>query len=97
MRPSSSAERAADRSDIQGKLGEIAFKRGDIAAATRLTEEALRSLGRFVPRGRALYLPLLAWEAAAQTAHSLAPGLFLHRRGPPPENGTNTKVMTRQS
>ena len=35
---------------VKGKLGELAFKRGDMATATAAYETALRLLGRFIPQ-----------------------------------------------
>ena len=38
------------RAKIQGKIGELAFKRGDMESATLAFEDTLRLLGRTVPR-----------------------------------------------
>jgi tetratricopeptide (TPR) repeat protein len=65
---------------IEGKLGELAFKRGDVRTAAEATERALRMIGRRVPR-RAWFLPpLLLKELAVQMLHSLFPSLFVGRR-----------------
>ncbi|HEX4150388.1 MAG TPA: tetratricopeptide repeat protein, partial [Pirellulales bacterium] len=72
------------RAQIRGKLGELAFKRGDMETATRYFEQALRLLGRYVPRHIAVYLGLLGWEVAVQTLHTLLPRLLVGRRKSPP-------------
>ncbi|HWA99770.1 MAG TPA: response regulator [Pirellulales bacterium] len=78
------AEGATAEAKILCKLGELAFKRGEIENATRLFERALRVLGRYVPRHLPVYFALLCWEALVQTAHTVAPALFVSRRRDPP-------------
>ncbi|HEX4128744.1 MAG TPA: response regulator [Pirellulales bacterium] len=78
------AEGAIEQAQIQGKLGELAFKRGDMAGATRWFEQALRVLGRFVPRRTPMFLLLLIWEAVVQVLHTALPSLFVARRTQPP-------------
>ena len=71
---------ADGRGVLEGKLGELAFKRGEIAMAAKRLEDALRGLGQRVPRtGLGLFVALLR-EVIVQIAHTLAPKLFLHRR-----------------
>jgi signal transduction histidine kinase/CheY-like chemotaxis protein/tetratricopeptide (TPR) repeat protein len=65
---------------IRGKLGELAFKRGDMEQATQSFEAALRLLGRYVPRSLPMFLLLLSWEAVVQVLHTLLPSLLLARR-----------------
>ena len=65
---------------VDAKLGELAFKRGDMAAASVAIERGLRSLGRYVPRATAMFLVLVAWEGVVQLAHTVAPRLFCGRR-----------------
>jgi len=80
------AEGSYAQAQIRGKLGELDLKRGDMESATRGFEEALRMLGRTVPRRGALRVALFAWEAAVQVAHTLLPRFFVHRRKEkPPE------------
>lgn len=74
------AEDPAQRAVVEGRLGELAFKRGDSAEAAARTESALRSLGRRVPRRLVTYLLFALWEALVQTFHTLAPGRFTGRR-----------------
>jgi len=68
------------RAKIQGKIGELDFKRGDMESATLAFEDTLRLLGRTVPRRTLLFVLLLAWEVAVQTLHTLLPRVFVHRR-----------------
>jgi signal transduction histidine kinase len=80
------SETPFEQATIAGKLGEIAFKQGDVAAASSSLEHGLRLLGRHVPRSNLGYALLAAWEILVQTAHTLLPKLFLHRRRRTPEN-----------
>lgn len=73
------AEGRLAQAQIRGKLAELAFKRGDMEYATREFEEALRLLGRFVPRSSRFFAALLAWEAVIQILHTFCPRLFVHR------------------
>ena len=72
------------RAQITLKLGELAFKRGEMESATESFEQALRQLGRYVPRHLAVILILLAWEAIVQALHTLLPSLLVARRKKPP-------------
>jgi two-component system sensor kinase len=67
------------KAQIQGKLGELAFKRGDIEGANHSFERSLRMLGRYVPRRSLTFSFLLAWEVVVQFLHTLVPSLFVHR------------------
>ena len=67
------------RAEIHGKIGELAFKRGDMESATQAFENTLRLVGKTVPRRKWLFLPLVLWEIAVQTLHTVFPGLFVHR------------------
>ena len=68
------------RSRIEGRLGELSFKRGEVARAVPAIERALRLLGQRVPRSRAGYLLACATEVVRQALHTLLPGLFVGRR-----------------
>jgi signal transduction histidine kinase len=69
-----------ERARLNGKLGDVAFKRGEMRLASDAIERALRLLGRPVPGGRiAMFLACLR-EVLVQVAHTLFPGLLLHRR-----------------
>ena len=67
-------------SNIEGKLGELAFKRGDVGVAANHVRRALQAIGRTVPQGSAACLLMLAWEIAVQTAHCLLPRWLVGRR-----------------
>jgi two-component system sensor kinase len=79
------AEGKFARAQIQGKLGELALKRGDMARAMGHFEEALRVLGRYVPRTMPMVLVLLVWAILVQALHTLLPSIFVHRRREPPD------------
>lgn len=72
------------QAQIQGKLGELAFKRGDMEAATQSFEQALRLLRRHVPGSMLECTLLLIWETLVQTGHTWFPRLFVARRKKPP-------------
>jgi two-component system sensor kinase len=74
------AEGDLAQADIEGKLGELAFKRGDIKSAESRIERALHLLGRRVPRWSATVLLLALWEVLVQVLHTLLPGIFVGRR-----------------
>jgi signal transduction histidine kinase len=67
------ARRLADQPDtiarIDGILGELAFKRGDMVESSAALERAVRALGQRMPtRGWVLHV---AWEVLVQAAHTL--------------------------
>ncbi|HMC90376.1 MAG TPA: GAF domain-containing protein, partial [Gemmataceae bacterium] len=68
------------QAQIEGKIGELAFKRGDVKTARERLERALRLLGRFVPQRSVSLVPLVLWEVFVQAVHSLCPRLFVGRR-----------------
>lgn len=59
-----------------GKLGELALKRGDMERASQAFEDALRLLGRRIPRSRTEVVASLVWESFIQTCHTLFPQIF---------------------
>lgn len=67
------------QAQIVGKLGELAFKRGDNAAGIRAMEESLTLLARKIPGNRLSFLFALASEVFVQTLHTLFPKRFLER------------------
>ena len=73
------AEGSLARAQATCKLGELAFKRGDMEAATHAFEEALRQLGRWVPRSTIVMFLLFLWEALIQGLHTLLPRLLTSR------------------
>lgn len=69
-----------DGARLEGKLGELAFKSGDVETAGRHVEQGLRLLGRRVPRRPAEVGLLLGWEVLVQVLHTLLPRIFVGRR-----------------
>lgn len=67
------------RAQATCKLGELAFKRGEMEAATHAFEQALRQLGRWVPRNSVTMFFCFLWEALVQTLHSMFPRLLTSR------------------
>ncbi|MDQ3052767.1 MAG: EAL domain-containing protein [Actinomycetota bacterium] len=65
---------------LDGKLGELAFKQGDVPTAKRHLEGSLARLGRPIPRSRAILLAQLVWEVTVQVAHCVVPSLTVGRR-----------------
>ena len=65
-------------------MGELDFKRGNMADAAVAIEDALRLLGKPVPRNLVTRAFTLLREAAIQTAHTLLPRLFVGRRNRTP-------------
>ena len=71
---------STQRAVLDGKLGDLAFKRGDQVGARRHLERSLRGLGRWVPRTRLAFVVGAVWEVAVQAVHTLFPRRFLGRR-----------------
>jgi signal transduction histidine kinase/tetratricopeptide (TPR) repeat protein len=69
-----------DGARLEGKLGELAFKSGDVATAGWHVEQGLGLLGRRVPRRSAAVALLLGWEVLVQVLHTLLPRIFVGRR-----------------
>ncbi|HEY2828167.1 MAG TPA: AAA family ATPase, partial [Pirellulales bacterium] len=67
--------------EVRGKLGELAFKRGDMEPAIQGFEGAIECLGRYVPRSWPVMILLLIKETMVQVLHTWFSGLFVHRRG----------------
>ncbi|HTJ75802.1 MAG TPA: response regulator [Acidimicrobiales bacterium] len=74
------AEDVADRVEIEGKLGELAFKRGDVATASEAVERAVRLLGRRMPRRQLGFLVSVLGEIVVQLLHTVLPRFFVARR-----------------
>jgi signal transduction histidine kinase/tetratricopeptide (TPR) repeat protein len=75
---------------IEGKLGDLAFKRGDVTKAAQALERGLRRLGRWIPRGPLAALVMCLWEAGVQALHTLFPRLFVGRR---PRAGAERELL----
>ena len=73
------AEGKIAQAQLQGRVGELAFKRGDVSSASRSTETALRLLGRRVPR-RGTWVLCMLVQAVIQVLHTLLPRAFVGRR-----------------
>jgi tetratricopeptide (TPR) repeat protein len=74
------AEGQLAQAQLEGKLGELAFKQGDSGQAVESFKRALRLLGKRVPDRPALFVPLLLWEVLVQVLHTYWPRSFLARR-----------------
>ncbi len=85
-----SGERAAE---IESKIGELAFKRGDVRTGAASIERAIRMVGGRVPRRAIVLLPMLLGELLVQTLHSIWPAMFVGRR--PLEDGANDLLASR--
>ncbi len=68
-----------DEAQIEGKLGELAFKRGEIESAARSFEHALRLLGQYMPSRLPFVLLCFGYELLVQILHTLMPRFFCHR------------------
>ncbi|MDQ2649240.1 MAG: diguanylate cyclase, partial [Actinomycetota bacterium] len=68
------------RAVLDGKLGDVAFKRGDQVVARGHLERALGDLGHRVPRTGLGWVLAALREALVQLCHSLVPRLFVGRR-----------------
>lgn len=90
------AESGFPQANIRSKIGELYFKRGDMANAIQSFETALRLQGRFVPRIAISALVVMLWEAMVQVLHTLLPRLFLHRveRQPTPSEQLTMRLLS---
>ncbi|MDR7085775.1 diguanylate cyclase (GGDEF)-like protein/PAS domain S-box-containing protein [Aeromicrobium panaciterrae] len=68
------------QAEVEGKLGALAFKRGDIPTARRHLEGAMARLDRPVPQVFAWLLVCLVWELCVQVVHTAAPRLTVRRK-----------------
>lgn len=73
------ANGALSRAQATCKLGELAFKRGEMEVATHAFEQALRQLGRWVPRNAIVMFIFFLWEALVQGLHTVFPRLLTSR------------------
>lgn len=82
--------------EVRGKLGELAFKRGDMEPAIQAFEGAIECLGRYVPRNWPVMILLLVKETLVQVLHTWFPGLFVHRwrRLPDEEEQLNLRLLS---
>jgi signal transduction histidine kinase/tetratricopeptide (TPR) repeat protein len=78
------AQDRLSRATLEGKLGELAFKRGDVRQASASIERGLLLLGRPVPARRVALDLMVLWEILVQVLHTVFPTLFVARRKAPP-------------
>ena len=76
------AEGSFAQAQIRGKLGEVAFKRGDMERSIECFETALRLLGEKIPKRLTLVYALVVWEALVQSLHTWAPRWFVTSLSP---------------
>jgi signal transduction histidine kinase/tetratricopeptide (TPR) repeat protein len=62
-----------EQARIWAKLGELAFKRGNMEEATAALERGLVLLGRWVPGSTAVLSLAALWELTVQACHTLLP------------------------
>ncbi|HEV3354646.1 MAG TPA: EAL domain-containing protein [Acidimicrobiales bacterium] len=68
------------RAQLDWRLGEVDFRRGDVASALSELEQGLRRLGCRVPKRKVFLLLATLREVFVQALHCLLPGLFVGRR-----------------
>jgi two-component system sensor kinase len=68
------------KAQIEGKLGELAFKRGDTKTAMEAIECALTRLGQRIPQWSIGFVLRLMREVLVQFLHTLLPACFLARK-----------------
>ncbi|QDU87991.1 Signal transduction histidine-protein kinase BarA [Pirellulimonas nuda] len=73
------AEGPLASAELQFKISELAFKRGDVGAAISGFEQSLAMLGCRVPRRAWWAALLLVREGLVQSLHTAMPRLMLHR------------------
>jgi diguanylate cyclase (GGDEF)-like protein/PAS domain S-box-containing protein len=70
-----------DKARLDSKLGDLAFKQGDIPTARHHLEGGMARLGRPVPGSTVVLMLCLIWELLVQAAHTALPRLT-GRRSP---------------
>lgn len=90
------AKSGLPQAEIRSKIGELYFKRGDMAEAIQNFEAALRLQGRFVPRRPVVTLVCMLWEGGVQLLHTCFPTLLLHRikRQPTPDERLTMRLLS---
>jgi two-component system sensor kinase len=68
------------RAQLMGKLGEVSFRKGDQRSARTHLEAGVTELRGRLPKRSLTLLCAMVVEVVVQTAHSLAPRVFNHRR-----------------
>lgn len=72
----------AHKATLDGKLGDLAFKQGDVLTAQRYLEGAMARLGRPIPSNSVWLFMRLLWELVVQVTHTALPRLTTGRRNP---------------
>ncbi len=88
------SHRLYDKADVQGLLGELAYKLGGTAESIHCYEGAIQKLGIKVPRSPSRLFWELARESAVQLAHRLFPGR-LHRGSPDSSADLANRLLAR--
>ena len=81
-----------EEAQIEGKLGEVAFKSGDMESAAHAFEHGLRLLGKAVPTHLPVVLCCFVFELVVQAMHTCFPKIFCHRQTGQP-NQKETLVL----
>ncbi len=66
--------------EIEGKIGELYFKQGDMKTAAHYIEQALERLGNSVPRTTWSVLRRVVYEGIVQIMHTMLPWWLVGRR-----------------
>lgn len=74
------ADNRLDKARIEGKIGELASRRGENKIARAALERAIRLLDRPVPKGKFMAILFCSWEVVVQAMHTFLPQLFLARK-----------------
>jgi signal transduction histidine kinase len=74
------APSAEARAEVEERWAQLEVRRGDLLAACKHAESALRHVGRWVPRNKVVCTVGAAFEFAIQMLHSQFPRLFIGRR-----------------
>ena len=74
----------SERAEVDARLGELAFRRGDVGASEIALERSARLLGLMIPRSTAGYVIAMLGQLVVQVVHSLGGTRRFGHRGPPP-------------
>ncbi len=74
------SDQEIEKAEVREKLGELAFKKGDMRTATDHFESALDILGRRPPSREWAFYPMLVKEAFVQSLHTCFPFFFINRK-----------------
>jgi len=80
---------------LEGKLGDLAFKQGDVTTARRHLEGAMRRLGRQVPQNPVVQVLWVVWEVLVQAAHTAFPRWTTGRRQPDEQTTLAMRLYSR--